>query len=520
VSVTDPTEVEGLRARLAAQTEELERLRDAEARYLDLYDNAPDMFVSVDAETGHVVQCNRTLLEATGFSREQVIGRPIFDRYHPDSVPGAQAAFERFVATGEIVDAELQLIRADGSPLDVSLNVTSVRDEAGNVVRSRSSWRDITDRKRLQARARASEERYHALFDTMPVGWANHQVVYDADGTPTDYVFLEANEAFERFTGLGLDGIRGRRVTEVIPGVRDADPDLVTVYGEVGTTGVEYSSEIFFAPFDKWYQVTAFSRQVGFFSVMFEDITQRKRSEQQVAEVLAELERSNAELQQFAYVASHDLQEPLRMVASYTELLARRYKGALDDKADKYIHYAVDGAKRMQGLINDLLAYSRVGTQVAPFEPIDCRGLVESVQRSLQMSIAEAGAVLEVGSLPTVLGDRSQLGQVFQNLVGNAVKFRGEETPQVRVSAERDGDAWSFCVQDNGIGIDLAYVDRIFEVFQRLHGRADYPGSGIGLAIVKKIIERHGGTIRVESEPGQGSRFLFRLPAQGEGIAT
>ncbi len=224
-----------------------------------------------------------------------------------------------------------------------------------------------------------------------------------------------------------------------------------------------------------------------------------------------ELARSNAELEQFAYVASHDLQEPLRMVSSYTQLLEQRYRDQLDEKGKKYIYYAVDGAVRMQRLISDLLAYSRVGSRAQPLTWTDAHAALGEVLRNLAAAIAENRAVVMNGDLPTVLADRSQLVQLLQNLIGNAVKFHGEKPPGVYVSAERQGRLWQFCVRDNGIGIDPQHFERIFVIFQRLHTREEYAGTGIGLALCRRIVERHGGRLWVESTPGNGSSFFFTL---------
>ena len=226
-----------------------------------------------------------------------------------------------------------------------------------------------------------------------------------------------------------------------------------------------------------------------------------------------ELARSNRDLEQFAYVASHDLQEPLRMVATYTQLLAERYRGKLDEHADKYIHYAVDGALRMQTLVQDLLAFSRVGRQGTDRTVTDCQAVVETVLKNLQTAIQESGARVEHDGLPTVVADASQLLQVFQNLIGNAIKFRSSSPPGIRITAEEKHRVWTFSVADNGIGIAPEHAELVFVIFRRLHTHEEYPGSGIGLAICKKIVEQHGGRIWVEGQPGRGSTFKFTLPA-------
>lgn len=225
-----------------------------------------------------------------------------------------------------------------------------------------------------------------------------------------------------------------------------------------------------------------------------------------------ELARSNQDLEQFAYVASHDLQEPLRMVATYTQLLAERYRGKLDADADKYIHYAVDGALRMQKLVQDLLTFSRVGRRGGARESTDCNVALRAALTNLEAAIQESGAVVQTTQLPVVIADGSQLVQVFQNLVGNAIKFRGLAPPLIQVSAEKKGKEWFFSVADNGIGIAAEHAASVFVIFRRLHTRTEYPGNGIGLSICKKIIEQHGGRIWVESELDHGSNFQFTLP--------
>jgi signal transduction histidine kinase len=239
---------------------------------------------------------------------------------------------------------------------------------------------------------------------------------------------------------------------------------------------------------------------------------QRRKAEEELARKVAELARSNAELEQFAYVASHDLQEPLRMIANYTQLLAERYRGKLDAQADKYIDYSVGGAMRMQALIQDLLKFSRVGRQEIERRSTDCRLVVEQALNNLQASVQESGAAVKWNGLPVVMADPAQLAQVFQNLIANAIKFRGPDTPLIQIDSEKKDDEWVLTVSDNGIGIPAENWQDIFVIFRRLHTRTEYSGNGIGLSICKKIIERHGGTIWIEAQVKPGSCFKFTLP--------
>jgi PAS domain S-box-containing protein len=320
--------------------------------------------------------------------------------------------------------------------------------------------------------------------------------------------------------GYHRDELLGQPVTNVIPrgfaerliadDLRSAEDALAQQIGTgieltaLRKDGTEFPIEIMLSPLDSpdGILVTAAIR----------NITVRKAAEEQLIQSVEELNRSNEELGQFAYIASHDLQEPLRMVASYTQLLARRYKGKLDDDADEFIAFAVDGASRMQRLIEDLLSFSRVGTKGQPMLPTSSESALQQALANLHVAVAGSGAQVTHDSLPTVLADESQLVQLFQNLVGNAIKYSGPETPLIHVSASASGEhTWRFSVRDNGLGIESRYFERIFNMFERLHQRDEFAGTGIGLAICKKIVERHGGRISVESEPGTGSTFHFGL---------
>lgn len=323
------------------------------------------------------------------------------------------------------------------------------------------------------------------------------------------------NRGAEQIFGYSADEALGEHLDLLIPEIYrkahrahveafGAGPEVARRMGERGQiVGRRKSGEVFQAD-ASISKLEVAGRRI--YTAVLRDVTERVRAEQELA-------RSNAELEQFAYVASHDLQEPLRMIASYTQLLERRYSDRLDDDAREFIAFAVDGVKRMQALINDLLTFSRVGTRGLPFEETDTGTLVDRVLRSLAPNIEESGALVERGELPVVMADGGQLSQVFQNLIVNALKFRRkEEGPYVRISAQRGSGEWVFSVADNGIGILPEYRDRIFVLFQRLHSRAEYPGTGIGLAICKKVVERHGGEIWFESEPGEGTTFHFSIP--------
>ncbi len=356
-----------------------------------------------------------------------------------------------------------------------------------------------------------SEERFRTVVET-----ANDAIVsVDSLGSVVHW-----NQAAEHIFGYSTQEAVGNPLSLMMPErFREAHEQalgqMVSTFGSrpsrrtvevagLKKDGNEFPAELSIADWE--------TREGKFFTGILRDITPRKRAQEALQSTLAELERSNTDLQQFAYVASHDLQEPLRMISSYVQLLQRRYRDRLDEDADEFMAYAVGGAKRMQSLINGLLQYSRVGTHGKPFKLVHCDTILNKALANLQMLLTESGAQVTHDPLPTLMADSTQLLQLFQNLIDNACKFRDDNVPRIHVSARPEHSQWLFSVTDNGIGIDPEYADRIFIIFQRLHSREEFPGTGLGLAICKKIIERHGGKIWVEFGNRKGTTFCFTIP--------
>jgi PAS domain S-box-containing protein len=371
--------------------------------------------------------------------------------------------------------------------------------------------RDISVRKNAEKHLAQMEGKYRGLLEAAP----DAMVVVNQAG---EIVLL--NLQAEKQFGYRRNELLGQKVKNIIPegfaerlivdGLRSPEDALAQQIG----TGIELNGrrrdcsefpiELMLSPLG--------SAEGILVTAAIRDITARKKAATELLAKVDELNRSNEELEQFAYIASHDLQEPLRMVASYTQLLGRRYKGKLDADADEFIAFAVDGAARMQRLIQDLLAFSRVGSKGQELRSTSSEEALEQALVNLGGGIGESGALVTHDPLPAVLADEMQLTQLFQNLVGNAIKYQTSGVPKVHIAAAMNGGRrWTFSVKDNGLGIDPQYFERIFGMFQRLHKREEFAGTGIGLAICKKIVERHGGTISVESQPGQGSTFSFDL---------
>jgi PAS domain S-box-containing protein len=486
-------------------------LQDSEAKYRMLLDEVEDYAVFMLDPQGTVVSWNAGAERIKGYRGEQIIGHNFSCFFSPEDIKrGRPEEVLRMAAASGRHEYQSMRVRKDGSRFLATTIFRALHDPAGNLRGFSEISRDLSERKE-------SGEKYRGLLEAAP----DAMVVVNQGG---EIVLL--NVQAEKQFGYRRDELVGQKVKNIIPEgfaerlIADALRSSADALAQQIGTGIELTGqrkdgsefpiEIMLSPLE--------SAEGILVTAAIRDISVRKKSEEHLVKTVRELKRSNDELQQFAYVASHDLQEPLRMVASYTQLLAKRYKGRLDSDADEFIAYAVDGSSRMQGLIQDLLTYSRAGTNGKELHEISSENALGEALANLRATIKEGGAVVTHDSLPAITTDDTQLAQVFQNLVGNAIKYRSAEVPRVHVSAKKNGgNEWIFSVRDNGLGIDPQYFERIFVIFQRLHGQKEFQGTGIGLAICKKILERMGGRIWVESQPEKGATFFFALPERDAG---
>ncbi|KFE71174.1 PAS domain-containing protein [Hyalangium minutum] len=546
------------RAALAVDTARLYRdALHAEERFRSLV-TATAQAVWVTSPEGVVQEDSPSWRAFTGQSYEEWNGLGWLDAVHPEDREKAARAWREAVERQGAYEVEYRLRRPDGSYSITGARAVPVRNENGSVREWVGITTDLTAQREAEAAARSlqaeqSARRHEALRADVSEALAGQGSKAQLLQAACEAVVRHLDVALARVWLLERDAPELRLVASAGRSTDLEGEHARIPLGEHRLGRIAHERRPHMTN-DLWrepeaadrdwalreglrslagYPVVLAEQLVGVFAVfgtepisrevadtlaaVVEIINQgveRRRAERDLRRHAEELSRSNEELQQFAYVASHDLQEPLRMVASYTQLLARRYRGKLDADADEFIGYAVDGVNRMQRLIQDLLAYSRVGTRGREFKPCAVGPVVQRAVENLRKVMEEVGGEVRVGELPAVLGDETQLIQLFQNLVANALKFHGKAPPRVEVAAEAHGrDGWRFTVKDNGLGIDAQYFERIFIIFQRLHGREEYPGTGIGLAICKKIVERHGGRIGVESRPGEGSTFWFTLPA-------
>ncbi len=481
------------------------RVQEGRRLYRSLFDTIGNAVFVLDTN-GVIIEINDAVVEQYGFKREELAGEKIsrFDLH--SSSEEIAGRIRRIIEDGA---ADFQTVHTLKNGEERFVEVTARKmDYLGRDV-VLSVCHDISKRREFERQLRRQNDFMHTIIESL----SHPFYVVDVH----NYKLRLANRA-------ATAGNEGRSLTcyAISHGrdtpcggtehpcplreVMETKEPAVMEHIHVGPNGEPRYVEVHgFPVMDESAEVT----QMIEYSI---DITGRKLAEQETARAMRALARSNRELEQFAYIASHDLQEPLRMVSSYTQLLERRYKDKLDEKANKYIYYAVDGASRMQMLINDLLDYSRVGTKGKTFTEFSVSDALAKVQENLQRAIDETAADIHTGALPLIRGDRPQIERLLQNLIGNALKFRrDDEKLRIRIQAEERESDYLFTIEDNGIGIDLKYREKIFTIFQRLHTRSEYPGTGIGLSICKRIVERHGGEIWLDSEPGKGTTFSFTI---------
>jgi two-component system, chemotaxis family, sensor kinase Cph1 len=513
---------------LEMQNEDLRRMRQeleaSRQKYADLYDFAPVGYFTFD-RYGHVVEANLAGCWMLGIERSKLMKKPFHAFVAKDSQDQFYLHRQAALVPGAKQTCEITLVRKDGGLLEARLDSVPIQNEGEHVIGIRVAVIDITERKQVDEARRQSEqrEREHAqelaiVLESIPTPVV---IVHDADSRrmtgnraaeellrlpPGGEMSLSASEEFRPRHFKAIKDGRELRPDE-LPAqraargehVRDFEFDIVFNDGVIRTV-LGYGTPL---RDDK-------GKPRGAVHVLV-DITERKRAEEQLKRLTEQLERSNKALDEFANIVSHDLREPLRAVAGFIELLGKRYKDRLDDKAGEYIQFAVNGANRMNDLLTGLLECSRVQTRGEVPTLIPAQAALRVAIENLQNKIAASQAVITSDELPEVRADGRQLTQVFQNLIDNAIKFRDEQRPEIHVGCRQQQDRWQFSVRDNGIGIDPQFQERIFKIFQRLHTQEEFPGYGVGLTICQKIVQRHGGRIWVESQEGEGSTFYFTI---------
>ncbi len=507
--------IEDITERKQAEAE----IREARDRFENLVRNIPDaVYTSLPDETGTMTYMSPRWKDWTGYNPEDLcdLHQTRSKSIHPDDAETTLSRLADARTNGSEYRLEYRVVHKEtGEVRWLSDHGVPDKDDQGTVLCFDGIVSDITDRKLTEKALRQERDRTQRYLDVAGV------MLIAID--PAGQVSMINQKGCE-ILGREPTAVVGRNwFDDFIPArcrKRTLDLFRALLAGEVDGAG-RHENPVIVKPSEErliaWHNTVLKDDAGEIIGTLSsgEDITEKRWAEEQVKRYNEELKRSNSDLEQFAYVASHDLQEPLRMISSYTQLLERRYRDRLDGDALEFIGFAVDGANRMQRMISDLLSYSTLSTGPKLFDRVDSATALARAIASLQNVIRQASAVITSDDLPVVFADESQLARLFQNLIENGIKFRGTEAPRIHISAQEDGDQWSFSVRDNGIGIGPEYRDRIFVIFQRLHRKDEYPGTGIGLTICKKIVERHGGRIWVESEPGEGTTFHFTIGRQG-----
>ena len=524
---------------LELQNEELKKsqieLAEYTKKYSDLYNFAPVGYFTFD-EKGMIIDVNQTGASLLGVSKNNLINLSFIPYITPDNRQVFYQHTKKAIETGKEEICELQLLKKDSNEFFGQLVTMVVENDQGNSKILRSNLIDITERKQAERKLKVTlinleelvEERTKELL--LALDYNRNLIETSLDPLVTigrDGRITDVNKATEKVTGYPREELLGTDFSDYFtsPGdaeegyqkvflegmVRDYPLEIINKDGTI--TPVLYNASVY---------KDGFGEVVGVFAAA-RDITEIKKAEEELREYWESLEelvklrteelaKSNADLKQFTYVTSHDLREPLRMISSFLQLLERRYKDQLDQDANEFIAYAVEGAQRLDNMIMDLLEYSRVANKEIQFRDVDLEHVVQQIMLNLNILINENRASITYDPLPIIRGDRNQMILLFQNLISNSIKYRREEAPRIHISSGKDEDNFVFVVEDNGMGIDPQHLERIFTIFQRLHNHQEYEGSGIGLSIAQRIVHQHGGEIWAESEPGKGSTFQFTMP--------
>ena len=638
-----------------------EALRESEKRLHALADNIPNLAWMAEAD-GWIFWYNKRWYEYTGTTLEEMQGWGWQKVHHPDYIDAITAEWSSSILEGKPYDNIFPLKGKDGNYRWFLTRVTPIRDEQGKLIRWFGTNTDITERKLAEEELKISEDKYHSLYSSMSEGVAIHEIIYNSEHNPVDYVIVDINPSYEKITGLKKSDAVGMKASELYG---TSKPPYMEYYALVAENGEPIEFETYFEPMNKYFKISVISPGKGKFATIFEDITKRKLADIEINEVKENLElmvqkrtqelkfanrynrslieasldplvtigpdgkitdvnhstevvtgfnryeligtdfsdyftepqkaregyqkvfnegfvldylleiknkngyvtpvlynasvykdefgevigvfaaarditeirkfekdlkeyqdtleqkvdkrteelaKSNKDLEQFAYITSHDLREPLRMITSFLQLLERRYADKLDQDANEFIGFAVDGAKRLDAMTNDLLQYSKITSEKQEFTPVNFEDVLEKALLNLKVPIEENNAVITHDPLPIINGDEQLEIQLFQNLIGNSVKYHGQEPPKIHISAAKEKNQYLFSIKDNGIGMSPEHLKKIFIIFRRLHTHEEYEGTGIGLAIAQKIVQQQGGEIWAESEQGKGSTFYFTIP--------
>lgn len=502
----------GIMIDITEQKEIEQQILDNQKRFEAIF-NSQYQFMGLLTTDGILIESNETALNFAGLNIDDVIGKPFWECYWWAISERMQEQLKQSIfraARGEFIRYEADILGKGGIIATIDFSIKPVLDDNGKVILLIPEGRDITQRKLLEQRAREQEEQIRLFVKHTPAAVA----MFD-----NQMRYMVASDRWFRDYGLEGKEIIGKSHYKVFPDIENM-PHWKAIHQRCLNGAIEIKEQDAFPRSDgttdyiryEIYPWKTSSDKIGGIIMFTEVITEKIKAQEDLRKLNKRLTESNKELEQFAYVASHDLQEPLRMVSSFLQLLEKKYKAQLDDTAHQYIHFAVDGSERMKTLINDLLKFSRVGTTVEENSEVDCNLLLKNVIKVYEQKINDNEAKIRVQQLPVIKGNRTQLEQLFQNLIGNALKYRGKDAPCIEIGANEEGSGWVFHVKDNGIGIEKKFYDKVFVIFQRLHGKNEYGGTGIGLAICKKIVERHGGKIWIESEPGNGTTFYFSFP--------